>query len=55
MITPQFAQPISDLGFEQGFESGAGSNNNYPDGFVTAKQLEKERKLNLEIIHDNGG
>ena len=51
MNSQQFASPISDLGFDPGMES----NNNYPDGFVTSKQLEIERRMNLEIIECNGG
>lgn len=50
MTPQQFNQPISDLGFEPQLNS----TRNYPDGFVTADQLEKERKMNLEIIKDNG-
>lgn len=50
MTQQQFQQPTSDLGFD--FEIGI--SNNYPEEFVTAEQIEKERKLNLGILKDLG-
>lgn len=50
MNAQEFDQPITDLGFDRILAT----TNNYPDGFVTAKQLEIERKMQLEILEDNG-
>ncbi len=46
----QFDQQVSDLGF--GWELA--TTNNFPEGFVTADQLDEERKLNRELIKDSG-
>ncbi len=51
-MTNQFNQlQYSNLGFE----SEPPIPGNYPDGYSTSEQLDKERKLNIEIIRDNGG
>ncbi len=56
MTTQQFDQQISDLGFEvPGSEPWLKSTRNYPEGFISGKQLEIERKINQQIIKENGG